>query len=194
MEIDTLFGEPYAAGPPHTDHRPRQAAYVVTIMVLALGVAGLSVGLLQTRQSQEAWQATAERRSGELDALAAHRDDLRSQLLDAQLALASAEESHAATTARLEEATGQVRALTEEKGRMLDKTTFMPAALSMATELAQSVSACALEPQGAPAQEPAVAPPTAEPAALVAPAVEGGQPCDRARTDSEAFMKWLGSQ
>ena len=194
MEIDTLFGEPYAAGPAHQDHRPRQAAYVVTIMVLALAAAGLSVGLLQTRQSQEAWQATAERRSGELDALQAHRDDLRRQLLDAQLALASAEESHAATTARLEEATGQVRTLTEEKGHMLDKSTFMPAALSMATELAQSVSACALELQGGPPQGPAVAPPPAEPATLVAPAVEGGRPCDRARTDSEAFTKWLGSQ
>jgi hypothetical protein len=201
VEIDTLFGEPYAAGPAHADHRPRQAAYVVTIMVLALAAAGLSVGLLQTRQSQEAWRATAERRTVELETLQAHRDDLRRQLLDAQQALASAEEAHAATTARLEEATGQVKTLTEEKGRMLDKATFMPAALSMATELAASVTACVLVVQGGP-QEPARMPPpaepsaepSAEPAALVAPAVEGGQPCDRARTDSEAFTKWLGSQ
>jgi uncharacterized protein HemX len=194
VEIDTLFTEPYAAGPAHADHRPRQAAYVVTIMVLALAAAGLSVGLLQTRQSQEVWQATAERRSAELEALEAHRDDLRRQLLDAQLALTSAEESHAATTARLDEATGQVRTLTEEKARMLDKATFMPAALSMATELAQSVSACALVLEGSSSTEPAVVAPPAEPAALVAPAVEGDQPCDRARTDSEAFTKWLGSQ
>jgi uncharacterized protein HemX len=163
-------------------------------MVLALAAAGLSVGLLQTRQSQEAWQATAERRSAELDALEAHRDDLRRQLLDAQLALTSAEESHAATTAQLEEATGQVKTLTEEKARMLDKATFMPAALAMATELAQSVSACALVLEGSPSTEPAVVAPPAEPAALAAPALEADRPCDRARTDSEAFTKWLGSQ
>lgn len=213
MEIDSLFGEPdsgqpYAAGPARPDHRPRQAAYVVTIMVLALGAAGLSVALQQTRQSQEAWEAAAERRAGELASLESQRDDLQRQLLDARTAVTSAEESLAATTAQLQEATGQIQALTEQKAAMLDKATFMPSAISMATELARSVTACALVLEGgAPPDAGAAATSDgADPAALVAsaapaapappaePGVEGDRPCDRARADSEAFTKWLGSQ
>lgn len=199
MEIDSLFGDPqatqaYAAQLAPADHRPRQAAYVVTIMVLGLAAVGLSMALLETRQSQEAWQASAEQRASQLDALESQRDDLRRQLGDAQVALASAEESLASATAQLEEATGQVKALTEQKAGMLDKATFLPAALAMATELAQSVSSCALVLEGGAPAAPVVAQPGADPAAIVAPAVEGEPPCDRARADSEAFTKWLGSQ
>ncbi len=209
MELDSIFDDgPYAAGPARPDHRPRQAAYVVTIMVLALGAAGLSVALLQTRQSQQAWEATAERRAGELAILESQRDALQRQLLDARSAVTSAEESLAATTAQLREATGQVQALTEQKAAMLDKATFMPSAMSMATELAQAVTACALILEGGAPPDPDAAanPAGTDAAALVAsavpaapappaePGVEGDRPCDRARADSEAFTKWLGSQ
>lgn len=209
MELDSIFDDgPYAAEPARPDHRPRQAAYVVTIMVLALGAAGLSVALLQTRQSQEAWEATAERRAGELAILESQRDALQRQLLDAQSAVTSAEESLAATAAQLQEATGQVQALTEQKAAMLDKATFMPSAMSMATELAQAVTACALVLEGGAPSDPeaAASPDGTDPAALVAsavpaapappadPGVQEDRPCDRARADSEAFTKWLGSQ
>ncbi len=194
MEIDTLFGEPYAAASGQAEHRPRQAAYVVTIMVLGLATAGLGVSLHGSRQSQESWQAVAEQRSEQLASLHAHRDDLQRQLVDAQVALTSAEESMAATRAELDEATRQVKVLTQEKAGMLDKATFMPAALAMATELAQAVSSCVLVLEGGDSGQPPTVPAAAEPAALVAPAVQGDRPCDRARADSEALTKWLGSQ
>ena len=212
MEIDSLFAadphdtdssvtdsyaaHSYAAGLPPADHRPRQAAYVVTIMLLVLVGAGLAVAWLLAGRSAQAWQATAERRTAEVQTTAKERDDLRRELLESQQALASAQEDLAGTNSRLEEATAQVKALTDEKATMLDKATFMPAVLAMSTELAQSVSACVVSAQGgAPESVPAVSPPdAAPPVSLVAPAVEGESACDRARADSEALTKWLGSQ
>lgn len=216
MEIDSLFSsepyaaepyaaEPYAAGPAPVDHRPQQAAYVLTIMLLVLVAAGLAVGWLLTTRSAEAWQATAERRTLDLTATETERDDVRRQLLESQQALASVREDLAATTVRLDETTAEVKALTDAQAAMLDKATFMPAALAMSTELAQSVSACVVELQGGAPESPPdvtpldvtpadVTPPAAEPVVLVAPAVEGLSACDRARTDSEALTKWLGSQ
>lgn len=206
MEIDSLFATdphaadphatgPYAAGSASVDHRPRQAAYVVTIMLLVLVGAGLAVAWLTAGRSAEAWQATAERRAAEVQTTAKERDDLRGQLLESQQALASAQEDLAGTTARLEEATVRVKTLTDEKATMLDKATFMPAALAMSTELAASVSACVVSLDGGASDSlPAVSPPGTEPVALVAPAIEGESACDRARADSEALTKWLGSQ
>lgn len=201
MEIDSLFAaEPvtadtYAAGLASADHRPRQAAYVVTIMLLVLVGAGLAVAWLMAGRSAEAWQGTAERRTAEVAATAKERDDLQRQLLESQQALASAQEDLAGTAARLEEATAQVKVLTDEKASMLDKATFMPAALAMSTELAASVSACVVSLDGGASDSlPAVSPPGTEPVALVAPAIEGVSACDRARADSEALTKWLGSQ
>jgi septal ring factor EnvC (AmiA/AmiB activator) len=196
MEIDSLFAaETYAAGQGPEGHRPRQAGYVVTIMVLVLVVAGLAVASVLSAQETEKWQATADRRTAALQAVTDERDTLRRQLLESQAAVASAQESLAATTEQLDAANGQVKALTVEKAAMLDKASFMPAALAMSTELAQSVSACVMAVQPLPAEgvSPGV-PAGPEPVALVAPAVGADDPCDRARADSEAFTKWLGSQ
>ena len=196
MEIDSLFAaETYAAGLGPEGHRPRQAGYVVTIIVLVLVVAGLAVASVLSAQATEQWQTTAERRTAALQATTDERDILRRELLESQSALAAAQESLAETTKQLDTANVQVKTLTAEKAAMLDKATFMPAALAMSTELAQAVSACVLGVQAIPAE--AVAPEGeggAEPVALVAPAADAENPCDRARADSEAFTKWLGSQ
>ncbi|HEU5144028.1 MAG TPA: hypothetical protein VFT81_02540 [Dermatophilaceae bacterium] len=196
MEIDSLFtADAYAAGLGREVHRPRQAGYVVTIMVLVLVVAGLAVASVLSAQATEQWQATAERRTTTLQATTEERDALRRELLESQAALAAAQESLAETSKQLDTANGQVKALTAEKAAMIDKATFIPAALAMSTELAQAVSACVVGLQEPPA---AAASPEGEggteSVALVAPAVEAENPCDRARADSEAFTKWLGSQ
>lgn len=76
-----------------------------------------------------------------------------------------------------------------------EKATFVPAAVAMATSLAQSISACALQEQGA-AAEPIGAGPVGPVGATVtavnAPEVDNAR--DRDRTESEAWTSWLGSR
>ncbi len=222
MEIDSLFtDEPYAAGPAQADHRPRQAAYVVAIMVLALVASGLGVGWLYSARDTQQWHAVAEQRASDLAQVRGQREVLRLQLEAAQAALAASQEDLAGAQARIEEVQRQVETLTAEKATMLDKATFLPAALAMATELAQSVGACAVAVQpetvwataepGASERDaaepdrtdPANPEPARELAAVaastpgkVAPALPlpGFSPCDQAQTDTVAFARWLESQ
>lgn len=188
-------GQPWRVAAEVGDPRPRQAAYVVTIIVLALALTGAAVAYLLSARSGDAWKATAERRASDLASVELERDRAREQGLEAQAALVSAKEELADAVARLNEANDQVTTLTAEKATMLDKATFVPAAVAMATSLAQSISACAQQQQGA-AAEPIGAGPVGEVGATVtavaAPEVDNA--CDRARTESEAFTRWLGSR
>lgn len=213
MEIDSFFADAWRSdgaqpgkapewvgdgaapgvGPQATDTRPRQAAYVVAIIVLALSLAGTVVAYLVSTRSADRWKATAERRAGDLTAVELERDTARRERLEAQAALTSSKDELADTVLRLNEANEQVTTLTAEKAKMLDKATFVPAAVQMATSLAQSISACAMQAQGTAASPVATDAAGGETfAAAVAPA--GARPCDQAKTESEAFMRWLGSQ
>jgi hypothetical protein len=103
----------------------------------------------------------------------------------------AAKDSLANTTSRLEEASAKVKTLTEEKAKMLDKGTFIPAALAMSDQLVQELNTCIGHVQGL---RGSLAQEGVEPAIVMARAAEVDGSCDQAKADSAAFQSWLGSQ
>lgn len=192
MEIDTLFAaEAHAAERGAPRARGGHAAYIVVIVVLLLVCAGLGAAYVQTRQEARDWADAAGRRSSELQLAQQERKDVDERLAQSETALVAAKDSLASTTSRLEEASAKVKTLTEEKAKMLDKGTFIPAALAMSDQLVQELNTCIGHVQGL---RGSLAQEGVEPAIVMARAAEVDGSCDQAKADSAAFQSWLGSQ
>lgn len=190
MEIDTLFvAEAHAADAPRG--RGGHAAYIVVIVVLLLVSAGLGAAYVQTRQEARDWAEAAGRRSSELQLAQQQRKEVDERLAESEASLVAAKDDLASTTSRLEQASAKVKTLTEEKAKMLDKGTFIPAALAMSDQLVQELNACIGHVQGL---RGSLAQEGVEPATVIARAAEVDGSCDQAKADSAAFHSWLGSQ
>lgn len=192
MELDTLFAaESYAAERSAVRTRGGHAAYIVVIIVLVLVGVGLGVAYLQSQREAQDWAQAAERRSSELGVAQRQREEVDRRLAESEAVLVTTRESLATTTAELEEASAQVKTLTGEKAKMLDKGTFIPAALAMQDELVKELNACIAHVQGL---RGSLGQEGVEPAIVQARAAEVDGSCDQAKADSAAFHTWLGSQ
>ena len=171
---------------------PRRWPYVALSVILAAALAGVSIALVSTMETGQAWRATAMQRAADLRTMAAQKDDLAAQLKTAQAGLASARSTLADTTARFNAATARIRTLADEKAHVGDQAALLAEAVLLSKQVSSELDTCISDLQQL--QGYLVNFQSYDLTWLASYAGEVNRGCDRARSDNAALAQKLGAQ
>lgn len=124
------------------ERNPRKWPYVVTIVVMAVGLLGLGAAYAYSTNSAGQWRATADKTSRNLASMTAERDRLSEQNTSLTSQLSDTNGKLNDTTSKLNDASARIRSLANEKAQLGDDTAFLAELVATSQNVSTQMSTC----------------------------------------------------